>query len=261
MLAGVSSASLYPLETERAVKQLGELGVKNTEIFMNDFSEISGPIFDEILHTVRDYGINVVSLHPFTSPMESLFLFSDYPRRQQALIDIYKRYFECMNRLGARIFVLHGAILSAKCSDERYFEQFSRLLDAADEFGVTVAQENISYCKSGSLDFLKRLREQCGSRTKYVLDLKQARRSGLKPIEIIDALGKDVIHVHISDANGKSDCLPVGAGNEDFPAIIGKLKQLDYHGALLIELYRSNYGGYEELSDGVKKIEKMLRQA
>lgn len=258
MLAGVSSASLYPLETESAVKRLGELGVKNIEIFMNDFSEISGGIFDEIISSVREYDMNVVSLHPFTSPMESGFLFSNYPRRQQALLDMYRGFFECMNKLGAKIFVLHGAILSSKCPDDRYFEQYSRLLDVADEFGVTIGQENISYCKSGSLDFLKELREKCGERTKYVLDLKQARRSGTSALEILDALGKDVVHVHISDADGKSDCLPVGAGTEDFALLINKLKELEYGGALLVELYRSNYSKYEELSEGVKRIENLL---
>lgn len=258
MLAGVSSASLYPLETERAVKRLGELGVKNIEIFMNDFSEISGGIFEEILRTVREYDMNVVSLHPFTSPMESGFLFSNYPRRQQALLDMYRDFFECMNKLGARIFVLHGAILSSNCPDGRYFEQFSRLLDAADEFGVTIGQENISYCKSGSLDFLKRLREECGARTKYVLDLKQARRSGISALEILDELGKDVVHVHISDADGKRDCLPIGAGTENFALITNRLKELGYDGALLIELYRSNYSEYEELAEGVKRIEKFF---
>lgn len=258
MLLGVSSASLYPLETERAVKQLGELGVRNTEIFLNDFSEMSGAIFDEILHTLHEYGMNVVSVHPFTSPMESMFLFSNYPRRQQALLDMYRRFFECMNKFGAKIFVLHGAILSSNCPDDLYFEQFSRLLDAADEFGVTVGQENISYCKSGSLDFLKRLREECGERTKYVLDLKQARRSGLSALEILDELGKDVIHVHVSDADGKSDCLPVGAGTENLALIVNRLKELGFDGALLIELYRSNYSEYEELAEGVKRLEKLL---
>lgn len=258
MLLGVSSASLYPLETERAVKQLGELGVRNTEIFLNDFSEMSGAIFDEILHTLHEYGMNVVSVHPFTSPMESMFLFSNYPRRQQALLDMYRRFFECMNKFGAKIFVLHGAILSSNCPDDLYFEQFSRLLDAADEFGVTVGQENISYCKSGSLDFLKRLREECGERTKYVLDLKQARRSGLSALEILDELGKDVIHIHVSDADGKSDCLPVGAGTENLALIVNRLKELGFDGALLIELYRSNYSEYEELAEGVKRLEKLL---
>ncbi len=258
ILSGVSSASLYPLHTEDAVEILAKLGVKNMEIFINDISELDTEISSKIYKTVTDYGINVVSMHPFSSPMESLFLFSDYDRRRDTLIDMYRQYFEFMNRLGAKIFVLHGAILSTKCSDERYFERYSMLLDAAEEFGVTVAQENICYCKSKDIGFLKRLRENCGSRTKYVLDIKQAVRTGLSPFELIDELGKDIIHIHISDNKPDADCLPVGKGSFDFERLIEKLRNIGYDGALLIELYRNNYGEYSELYEGMKKIQQIV---
>lgn len=258
MFAGISSASMYPLHTEDAVRELAKMGVHNAEIFINDISEADGEIFDDIVRTVRENNMNIVSVHPFSSPMESLFLFSDYDRRRDTLIDMYKRYFECMNVLGAKIFVLHGAILSTKCSDERYFERYSMLMDTAEKFGITVAQENICYCKSKDLDFLDRLRKNCGDRTKFVLDIKQAVRTGISPFEIINKLGKDIIHVHISDNCENADCLPVGKGTFDFSKLVAKLKKLDYNGALFIELYRNNYGEYSELYDGMKKIEEII---
>jgi len=135
------------------------------------------------------------------------------------------------------------------------------LMDAADEFGVTIAQENICYCKSKDLDFLDRLRENCGSRTKFVLDIKQAVRTGISPFEIIDRLGKDIIHVHISDNNEKADCLPVGKGSFDFDRLVAELKKIDYNGAMFIELYRHNYGEYSELYDGMKKIEEIIAKS
>ena len=258
MFAGISSASMYPLHTEDAVRELAKMGVHNAEIFINDISEASGEVFEDIVRTVKSNEMNIVSVHPFSSPMESLFLFSDYDRRRDTLIDMYKRYFDCMNRLGANIFVLHGAILSTKCSDERYFERYSMLMDVAESFGVTVAQENISYCKSKDLNFLDNLRKNCGIRTKFVLDIKQAVRTGISPFEIIDRLGKDIIHVHISDNCEKADCMPVGKGTFDFEKLIDELKKLDYNGALFIELYRNNYGEYSELYDGMKKIEEII---
>lgn len=258
MFAGISSASMYPLHTEDAVHELAKMGVRNAEIFINDISETEGEIFADIVKTVKDNQMNIVSVHPFSSPMESLFLFSDYDRRRDTLIDMYKRYFECMNTLGAKIFVLHGAILSTKCSDERYFERYSMLLDAAEEFGITVAQENICYCKSKDLDFLDSLRKNCGERTKFVLDIKQAIRTGISPFEIINCLGRDIVHVHISDNCENADCLPVGKGTFDFPKLVDELKKLDYNGALFIELYRHNYSEYSELYDGMKKIEEII---
>ncbi len=258
ILSGVSSASLYPLHTEDAVRQLAVMGVKNAEIFFNDFSELDGDVFDDILKTVRDYNMNILSVHPFSSPMESAYLFSEYDRRRNYLLDMYKRFFERMVDIGARIFVLHGAILSSKCPDERYYEGYNALIDIASEFGVTVAQENICYCKSKDIDFLKRLKESCGDRTKYVLDIKQAVRAGISPFDFIDGLGKDIIHVHISDNNPEKDCLPIGKGSFDFSTLVRKLKEIDYSGGLLVELYRHNYGEYRELYDGMKKIEEII---
>ncbi len=234
------------------------MGVKNAEIFINDFSELEGEIFADILRTIRGYDMNILSVHPFSSPMESAYLFSEYDRRCKFILDMYRRFFERMGDLGAKIFVLHGAILSSNCSDERYFERYSSLLDVADEFGVTVAQENICYCKSKDIDFLKRLKESCGDRTKYVLDIKQAVRAGISPFDFIDGLGKDIIHVHISDNNPEKDCLPIGKGSFDFSTLVRKLKEIDYSGGLLVELYRHNYGEYRELYDGMKKIEEII---
>ena len=257
IISGVSSASLYPLHTEDAVRVLGEMGVRNAEIFINDYSESEGAIFKEIQKIVSDYNMNITSLHPFP-PMESGYLFSEYDRRQNSYLDLYRHYFDCMNRLSAKIFVLHGAILSSKCPDERYFEQYAKLLDAADEFGVTVAQENICYCKSGDMDFIRRLKENCGERVKLLLDIKQAVRSGISPFDFIDNFGSDIVHIHISDNSPDGDCLPVGKGSFDFPKLIKRLSEIGYDGALLLELYRHNYGEYTELYEGMKKVEQIV---
>lgn len=115
---GVSTACLYPLETEKALYELAERGVKNVEIFVNSIDELEGQVLVELRRIIGEYGMNVISMHPFSSPMETLFLFGDYPRRTEYLIDIYKRYFEVMAEIGAGVFVLHGAILSSKVPDE-----------------------------------------------------------------------------------------------------------------------------------------------
>lgn len=128
---GVSTACLYPLETEKALYELAERGVKNVEIFVNSIDELEGQVLVELRRIIGEYGMNVLSMHPFSSPMETLFLFGDYPRRTEYLIDIYKRYFEVMAEIGAGVFVLHGAILSSKVPDERYMERYLRLFRLA----------------------------------------------------------------------------------------------------------------------------------
>ena len=255
---GASTACLYPLETEKALYELAVRGVKNVEIFINSVDELDGAVFSDMRKTLGSFGMSVKSVHPFSSPMETLFLFGNYPRRTEYLLDIYKHYFEVMNLLGAKIFVLHGAILSSNVPDERYMERYLRLYREGVAKGITVAQENICYCKSSSLSFLKNMSEQLGDEVRFVIDLKQARRSNLDIFQIIDALGDKTVHLHVSDGSKGGDCLPIGTGDFDFERLFRVMDGLNYDGALIVELYRENYSSYDDLATCVKTLEKLL---
>lgn len=256
MTSGISTATLYPLETEKAVKTLGELGIKNIEIFVNDTSETDGKIRDDVISFVRQYDMNVLSVHPFLSPLETLFLFSDYPRRVNTILDLYRKYFEMAQAVGAHIFVLHGARKDARCDQATYVERFVLLNRIAAEYGITVAQENVHYCKSGSIDFLKMLKRECGA--KFVLDIKQAVRAGYDPLDIVDAVGEDIIHVHVSDNREGADCVPVGQGTYDIRGLVRALREKGFDGAMLLELYNSGYSELSELTRSVKLLENVI---
>ena len=258
MKAGVSTASLYPMETEIAVRTLGEMGVRNIEIFVNDTSELEGEVREKIASCIKEYNMNVVSIHPFNSPLETLFLFSDYKRRVDTISALYKKYFEFMQYVGARIFVLHGAQKDARCSDEMYVERFMKLNESASEFGALVAQENVHYCKSGNIEFLKMLERECGA--KFVLDIKQAVRAGYDPIEIAEAVGGSVIHLHVSDNRPGADCIPVGQGTYDMAKLIRALHGKGFDGAMLVELYRNGYSEFSELTESVKHLENIIEE-
>lgn len=260
MNIGVSTACLYPLETEKALKELAVRGIKNVEIFMNAVNELEGEILSEMLATVEKYSVSVRSVHPFSSPMETLFLFGNYPRRTEYLIDMYKRYFEVMGRLSAKIFVLHGAILSSKVPDDIYLERYLQLYRIGKEFGVTVAQENVSYCKSCDPEFLKKMSRQLGDEVRFVIDLKQARRSNVDTFDLVDSIGEKIVHLHVSDGGEKSDCLPIGKGNFDFERLFSSMDRLGYDGTMIVELYRENYSSYDELTGCADTLGKMLKK-
>lgn len=46
----------------------------------------------EIEQTCRQNGIEVLSFHPFSSPMESVYLFSTYDRRIEEMIQLYSEF-------------------------------------------------------------------------------------------------------------------------------------------------------------------------
>lgn len=258
MNIGVSTASLYPLHIEDAFAKLAEMGIKTAEVFANSTCEAREPFISQICGIRDENAMRITSFHPFSSPMESVFLFSTYDRRVEEMLELYREFFGAMNRLGAEIFVVHGAILSSKCTAEHYLKQFRLLSEAGREFGVTVAQENVSYCLSGSLDFLKLMKRELGDHACFVLDLKQARRSKADPLEYVDALGTSIVHCHLSDANADFDCLPIGKGFFDFNTLIKKLRFIGYNGALIVELYRDNYGEFTELRDSVDRLTEII---
>ena len=59
MKIGASTACLYPLETEAAVKKLSDSGIKNIEIFFNADCELRGSLFETIKKTVDECGFFV----------------------------------------------------------------------------------------------------------------------------------------------------------------------------------------------------------
>lgn len=257
MKIGVSTASLYPLHVEDAFRELAVRGIKRAEVFANSTCEGQEPYISMISDMAEKYGIVVPSFHPFSSPMESVFLFSTYDRRIEEMLTLYRGFFESMKKLGARIFVLHGAILSSNCPPDHYVKQFRLLSDIGREYGVTVAQENVCYCLSGRLEFLTMMKRELGDRAAFVLDLKQARRSGENIFHYVDALGESVIHCHVSDADEDNDCLPVGSGCFDFKELFRRMSAHGYDGSYIVELYRSNYNDFDDLKASADRLQEI----
>jgi sugar phosphate isomerase/epimerase len=258
MRIGISTASLYPLHIEDAFAEVARLGADTAEVFANSTAEGGEPYISMIDKIRSDNNMVIPSFHPFSSPMESVFLFSTYDRRVEEMLTLYKSFFESMNKLGAKIFVLHGAILSSKCSPSHYLKQFRLLAEIGREYGITVAQENVCYCMSGSIDFLKMMKRELGDYARFVLDLKQARRSGNTPFDYIKALDSSIIHCHISDGDESRDCLPVGDGNFDFGELVRQMKAFGYDGAYIVELYRENYGEFTALKQSVDRLREII---
>ena len=130
---------------------------------------------------------------------------------------------------------------------ERYFERYYRLDQTARSFGVMLAQENVSRCRGRSLEFLVRMKAALGENVVFALDFKQARRSGTDYHDLFSQLGGSIRHLHVSDYAEGRDCLPVGEGNMDFRAFLKELAGYGYQGTMILELYRQNYGEYEDL--------------
>lgn len=251
---GVSSACFYPLETEKALETAGECGFHTVELFLNSHSELEDTFVDELLRIKEKYTLDIVSVHPFASFAESFYLFSNYERRYTDILPMYDRLFEVTAKLGADIFVFHGAKIPGSISDEEYCRRFAHLIEMGKKYGVRVCQENVVHHRSESPQYLKMMKESIGEDFKVVLDIKQAHRAGYTPYEFIDVLGGSIIHVHISDRNEEKDCIPPLTGEFNFLKLFSEMEKINYKGKFIIELYYWSYETKEEIVECYNKL-------
>lgn len=248
MAFGVSSSCFYPLETEKSLAALGEIGVEVCELFFNSPGETDKPFLDSLREISRSAGIRIRSVHPWSSFAEPHMLFSEYERRFFDTLEDYKRYFFAAGELGADFVVIHGSRKPSRVSESEYFDRFHRLVTAGRQQGVCVVQENVNAFLSESPAFLERMRGQLGDAFAMAFDIKQAVRAGYEPVAFARQFASSIVHIHVSDHLPGQDCLAPGKGEFDFRGFFEVMKQSGYSGDCIVELYRKNFGEPCELA-------------
>jgi sugar phosphate isomerase/epimerase len=261
MRAGVSSACLYPQLLELSVEDIAKVGIKATEIFINTDCELELNYVRELKRILDYYGTECVSVHPYTCPIEPMMFFTDYERRVQDVLEYYAKYFQAMNILGAEILVFHGNKAIVPVDENLYFDRFYRLSELGRKYGVTVAQENVARCQCNNVPFMVNMVKQLGDVAKFVIDLKQAIRSNVDIYDILESVGENIAHIHISDHTAQKDCLPIGKGILDVHKLINVLKSKGFDGAIMLELYRSNFSTLDELYQSYELLAKCISDA
>lgn len=254
MNIGISTASFYPLETELALEEIGRAGVKNTEIFFNAESELKDSFIDMLIDIKKRYGMNITAIHPTMSLAESFMIFSAYERRFYESLAKFRRYSEIASALGAKYIILHGGKPNGILSDEEYCEKYMALKTETRRNGVTVLQENVHNFRSGDVEFLRSMCDILGHEAEFCFDIKQSIRCGYPPVDMIDEFFYHIKHFHISDHSIESDCQLPGNGNFDFAEFFRYLKNREYNGALMTEVYSFAYQNYSEIFDCHKKL-------
>lgn len=260
MRIGVSSSCFYPLETEKSLETLGKLGVKTAEVFFNSPSELEKPFLSEICKIRDYYSMDIVSFHPFMSFGEGYYIFSNYRRRFEDSLELYKKMFFAAAQIGAKFVVLHGTKLPLQVDVDEYAQRYLALFERAKKEGVTLAHENVVYYANESPEFALKMKSRLGNDFKMVLDVKQARRAKQNPFEFIDIIGKNIVHLHLSDCLPGRDCLaPFEGGETDFAALFKKLREKEVEADAVVEIYRDNFQNPEELTRAREYLERIAK--
>ncbi|MEG1773400.1 MAG: sugar phosphate isomerase/epimerase, partial [Oscillospiraceae bacterium] len=224
MQLGISTACFFPMLTEEALEAVTALGCKTAEVFLHSPSEASEPFARQLRRIADHAGARIVSVHPYSSEYEGVSFFGRYERRFDDAAEEYKRFFALCQIVGANLVGFHGARSFLPIEPAVYFERFWRLSGIAREFGVRLCHENVVP------DFVRALLHELPE-ADLLLDIKQAVRAGQDPFDMLDAMGANIRHLHLSDHDAAHDCLPPGEGCFDFVRLFDRLRELGVEGS------------------------------
>jgi deoxyribonuclease-4 len=243
---GLSTGALFPdYLTEDALAVASQFGFDTVEIYLQTPGEYHSAFVRKVKQSLNHTGLTAHSLHNDTRHFD---LWSPYSRRAAEGRDLFKRLIEIAVELGAQALTWHG--LAAKIDDEdaiaRFVESAYDLGEQAQQAGVILTVENVSWCYLRRVDHVQHLRDLPIG---FTFDPFQAAESGENSVELIHSMGDRLTTVHLSDyGTGVIRHLPVGQGNLDWAGLFWALSEIHYTGPLIIESpYR---GDLQVLADG-----------
>ena len=133
----------------------------------------------------------------------------------------------------------------------------------AKKFGVEFLHENVANINA----HLKNL-TSVNPDIKFTLDFKHSIAAGFDICDTIDAMGKNIAHVHLNDMMIENSTQTVSKtemcrlpfyGNLDYTKIFKKLREINYNGSFITEVYRYNYKNDDEIKESKKRVEDFLK--
>jgi len=261
MEIGLSSASFYPyVNTEDSIALMKGLGFNVGELFLNSPSEYEEDFIKKLICEKEKEKFNINSVHGFSGSFEP-YLFDSYKRRASDMLMFFKKVCTAGKALGADCYTFHGLRVDklSNLNLDRIIETYNELCYIACEAGIKLAQENVCWCMSSDLQFLKLLKEKCKYPLYFTIDIKQAYKAGIAPESYIDIMGERIINFHINDRNEKEVCMLPGRGDVNYIELVNKLKKCGYNGKGIIEVYRENYYDYTDLTDAKEYLTLLLK--
>lgn len=267
MDVGISTASIFnKTMVEDTPAMLAALGCRRIEVFLNTFSEYRPDFVGLLRQRIDDAGLQAYSLHPMSNQFEAQ-LFSIHPRQKADAFSVYRDALNAGRILGATHYVMHGSPhlggTAKNLEMERITPVFRELLDVAAEYGITLCLENVSWCFFHAPAFGAELKKRLGDRRlKFVLDIKQAIRSGEDPFAFVEAVGEDLENWHLCDYafddSGKLSLKMPGQGQCDFLALGKAMVDKGYRGPAFIEVYSDMYIDLDELGSSFETMRTTL---
>ena len=252
-MIGISTSTFYSkLSTEDSVNKIAQMGSRTLEVFLNTFSEYTTDYLDIIGERVEETGLRFNSVHTLPTQFEPQ-LFALSSRQKEDALYFFENVLKGASKYGCKMYVLHGTpyyrkntgIISLDAS--KVVEPLNMLCDIAKKYDMKIALENVHWAMCNNLDFVNFIKNDVTD-IGFTLDIKQAHLSRLTYKDYLDAFGDRLLNVHICDYMGNSPCM-IGKGQVDFNRLAQDLKNANYKGDVMLELYPNDYDTFDEVKD------------
>ncbi|MCL1857835.1 MAG: sugar phosphate isomerase/epimerase [Oscillospiraceae bacterium] len=262
---GISSACFYPMLLEDAFDVIcGKLKYKVCELFLNTQSETEIKFLRDIKLKADDNGVKIIAVHPYLSGYEPMLFLTEYKRRTYESVKLYDMFFEAAQYLGAEYVIFHGlGTRELKMPVDEYAGIFMLIAEEAKKFGVELLHENV-----GTINYYIKDLIRINPDIRFTLDFKHVISRGFDVLDIIEAMGKNIAHIHFNDMYLKNSdenisktemCRLPFFGNLNYCEIFKKLDDINYIGSFITEVYRYNYTDESEIIESQTRFKNFLK--
>ena len=241
-------ATVNPLKW---VYQLEEVGFQGWEIVGEGLQRVEGEFKERVKEVYQTTNL-IISLH---APLSDINIASVNERIWEESIRQIKESIKNAHEFIEDICVVHPGVLSPLSVQmpDRAFEKaitgLQILCDFASEYGLRIAVENLTSANMLMGRYPAELvRIVKGvNRDNLGICLDVAHANTTKTLTEFLEITKDgdvkIIHMHASDNFGADDLhLPLGRGNIDWHKVFNGIKDYDYKGLFVAELYNLDAG-------------------
>lgn len=252
ILVGLSTASVYPQNTEAAFEFAAELGYDGVELMVWAESVSQDPA--AVMRLVRKYAVPVLAVHAPCLLISQRVWGAD-PVTKLA------RSVRTAETLGARTVVVHPPFRWQR----RYADGFADQVHDLEQRGeVTVAVENMFPMRADRFwgarsRSAERLEKRGGpgpglsafapsydptdvGHEHYTLDLSHTATAGMDAVALADRMGEGLAHLHLADGRGASadEHLIPGHGSQPCAQLCRSLAASSFDGQAVLEINTQN---------------------
>lgn len=248
ILVGLSTASVYPENTEAAFRYAAEVGYDGVELMV--WAESVSQDISAVRRLVRRYAVPVQAIHAPCLLISQRVWGSDPTTKLE-------RSVRTAEALGATTVVVHPPFRWQRRYAEGFADQVADLESRSD---VIVAVENMFPMRAdgvlgGKVRSAERLRRRGGpgpalsafspsydptdcGHDHYTLDLSHTATAGMDAMKLATRMGSGLSHLHLADGDGASmdEHLVPGQGSQPCVEVCRQLMDSGFSGQAVVEI-------------------------